>query len=757
MSPTAVVIVTLIAGIARAQETAPAPGGVGSPKEEKAVEGGSASVKDLEDLVSTIEDPEKRARLLASLKTLLEAVRKEEGAPAAVQEKKGGLIAGLAGFFGQLSDQVKGTAIQLTDQFARLPGRARALARELEEPEARHRFLVSVATSLGTVVAAVVAGIVAWIPLRRLRARIGAARASGERRSFLSRLLRLGAVAILDAVPLLAFAFVGLVLTAAIVSPESARIVTLAVIWAVVFQRAVSIALEAVIASRHPALRVVPLGDETARSLAASLGRFVALGVYGHFTLQALAGLGAEDALTFPLRSLYGLILAAWGIVIVLRRRGPARAYLLSRAEGAGSWRSAAISAMGLWWLAAILYIVGLYMVWVSGAPGGSRFLVLATLKTLGAVAAAAILATLAARLASRFESRAGRFLPSYPEITARIPQYVRGAKVLAQTVLFIGAASLCLEAWGVSALDAIASPAAQEAIATAIRIVMIIVLATALIDVAAVFTQRFIEGREGTGRATGKVRTLVPLARKTVRAVVMIGAGIMILGQLGVEVGPILAGVGVLGLAIGFGAQTLVKDVITGVFMLIEDTLAVGDIVKLGDSAGVVEAIDIRTIRVRDGAGNVHTIPYSSVSTVINMSKDFSRHVIDATVAYREDVDEVTRILKEVGESLRADPDFGRNILEPIEVLGLERFDESSVVVRARLLTRPGQQFGVGREFNRRLKKAFDESGIEIPFPTRTLYFGVDKSGRAPPLHLETVEEGHEAPERLITEGESS
>jgi small conductance mechanosensitive channel len=716
----------------------------------------AVSTKELEDLVSTIEDPERRARLLGDLKALIETRRTPAGATGAAPERKAGLVGELSGFFGRLSDEVKGTAVQLVDQLARLPDKARGLVRELEDPGARRRFIVSTAASLGTIVAAVIAGIVAWISLRRPRARIAAPCAPGLRRTLVSRLWRLAALGLLDAVPVLAFALTGLFLTAAIVTPEAARIITLAVIWAAVFQRSASIVLELLTASRHPDLRVLPLADETARSLTASLGRLVAFGVYGHFTLQALVGLGTEETVVLPLRSLYGLVLAVWAIGIVLRRRRPAHAYLLSRAEGAGSLRSAAISALGLWWLAAILYIVGLYMVWVSGAQGGTRFLVLATVKTLGAALGAALLAALAVRLARRLEARAGSLFPRYPEIGARVPQYIRGARMLLQGIIFAAAVSICLEAWGVSALDAIGSPAAQDALATAIRIIMVIVLATAMIDVAAVFTQRFLEGREGAGRATGKVRTLAPLAQKTVRAVVIIAAGIMILGQLGVEVGPILAGVGVLGLAVGFGAQTLVKDVITGTFMLLEDTVAVGDIVKLGDSGGVVEAINIRTVRLRDLAGNVHTIPYSSIGTVMNMSKDYSRWVIDATVAYREDVEDVIRVLREVGDEIRADPELGKEILEPIEILGLDRFDESAVVVRARLLTRPSQQFRVGREFNRRMKKAFDERGIEIPFPHRTVYFGTDKAGRAPPLRLETLEGERGATERIVAEGES-
>jgi small conductance mechanosensitive channel len=194
---------------------------------------------------------------------------------------------------------------------------------------------------------------------------------------------------------------------------------------------------------------------------------------------------------------------------------------------------------------------------------------------------------------------------------------------------------------------------------------------------------------------------------------------------------------VGVLGLAIGFGAQTLVKDIITGAFILIEDSVSVGDIVTLSGTGGLVEAINIRTIRLRDLSGNVHTIPFSTVGTVTNMTKDFSRYLIEAGVAYREDVDEVIDVLKELGEELRKDPEWGPDMLEPIEILGLDRFEDSAVIVRARLITKPARQWSIGREFNRRLKRAFDERNIEIPFPHRTLYMGQDKDGKAPPLPI--------------------
>jgi len=194
----------------------------------------------------------------------------------------------------------------------------------------------------------------------------------------------------------------------------------------------------------------------------------------------------------------------------------------------------------------------------------------------------------------------------------------------------------------------------------------------------------------------------------------------------------------GVFGVAIGFGSQKLVQDIITGVFILLGDMMSVGDVVKLGDRAGLVEAISIRNVRLRDLSGTVHTIPFSSISSVSNLTKDFSYYVFDIGVAYREDVDQVMDVLKEIGDQLQQDPNVGPLILAPLEVLGVDSFGDSAVVVKARIKTVPIQQWTVGRAFNRRIKQRFDELGIEIPFPHRTIYFGQDKQDQAPPARVQ-------------------
>jgi len=209
------------------------------------------------------------------------------------------------------------------------------------------------------------------------------------------------------------------------------------------------------------------------------------------------------------------------------------------------------------------------------------------------------------------------------------------------------------------------------------------------------------------------------------------------VLSQLGIDISPLLAGAGVVGLAIGFGAQTLVKDVITGAFILFEDTVNVGDVATINGTGGLVEGMTIRTIRLRDLSGTVHTIPFGSINAISNLTKDYSYYLLDIGVAYRENTDEVLSVMRAVFEDLRQDAAYSSFIIGDFEVLGVDRFADSAVYVRARIKTIPIKQWDVGREYNRRLKLKFDELGIEIPFPHHTIYFGADKQGKAPPVRF--------------------
>jgi len=260
-------------------------------------------------------------------------------------------------------------------------------------------------------------------------------------------------------------------------------------------------------------------------------------------------------------------------------------------------------------------------------------------------------------------------------------------------------------------------------------RVVAIIVGALVAIWIIRIFVYKSKKrigdpGRVGIERAK-RTETLARIVETTFRVVILITALLMVLKQVGIEIGPLLAGAGIVGLAVGFGAQSLVKDVIGGFFILLENHMNVGDIVEIAGSAGVVETINLRVTVLRDLEGRVHVVPNGEIGVVTNMTKEYSQALVEIGVAYKEDIDEVIGILNQVAEGMRNDEVFREFILDPLEVLGLDSFGDSSVNIKVRLRTLPAKQWSVAREFRKRVKKTFDEKGIEIPFPHRTLYIG--------------------------------
>lgn len=223
--------------------------------------------------------------------------------------------------------------------------------------------------------------------------------------------------------------------------------------------------------------------------------------------------------------------------------------------------------------------------------------------------------------------------------------------------------------------------------------------------------------------------KTLSGIISTTISAIIYTVALMMIITECGVDIAPLIAGAGIAGLAIGFGAQSLVKDVISGFFLIMEDQIRVGDVANVAGVGGLVESINLRTTRLRDVEGKVHIIPNGSIVVATNLTKDWSRALVEIGVAYKENVDNVISVLKEVGEELRNDPAFKEVILEPMTVQGLDSFGDSSINIRLFFKTIPIKQWEVAREFRKRVKKAFDEKGIEIPFPHRTIYMGEGKN----------------------------
>jgi small conductance mechanosensitive channel len=221
------------------------------------------------------------------------------------------------------------------------------------------------------------------------------------------------------------------------------------------------------------------------------------------------------------------------------------------------------------------------------------------------------------------------------------------------------------------------------------------------------------------------RINTLMNILKGTAKIILWIMFVMIFLKKINLDIGPLLAGAGIVGLAVGFGAQELVRDFISGFFILLENQIREGDVAIIDGKGGLVERIELRTITLRDLSGVVHVFQNGKINTLSNMTKEWSAMVLDIGVAYKENSDKVMEVMREVGDKLKNDPDFADNFIDSIEIFGVDQFGDSAVVVKARLKTKPGMQWATGREYRKRLKIAFDEQNIEIPFPHTTLYWG--------------------------------
>lgn len=275
---------------------------------------------------------------------------------------------------------------------------------------------------------------------------------------------------------------------------------------------------------------------------------------------------------------------------------------------------------------------------------------------------------------------------------------------------------------------------------AAGVRIVLIIAGTLVAQTVANRLIRTFRERIAARMKGAEEVRraeTLGRVVRYLATVVIGLVGGVLVLAECGVSVAPILGAAGVVGLAIGFGAQSLVKDYFTGIFLLIENQIIKGDVVQVADKSGLVEDMTLRYVQLRDYDGNVHFVPNGLISTVTNMSRGYAYAVVDVAIAYREEIDAALAVMRSVAAGLAAAPGFADRILTEFEIAGVERWDESAIVLRGRFKVIPLEQWNVRREYLRRLKGAFDAAGIEIPFPHVTLYAGSGKDARAPAFHV--------------------
>ena len=348
--------------------------------------------------------------------------------------------------------------------------------------------------------------------------------------------------------------------------------------------------------------------------------------------------------------------------------------------------------------------------------------------QTLEITLALALAATIAAAAALAVGRIARRLLTAVArESLATEPLAVRtlrAARMMTFVIVLAVLAFPALDFFGVEIQAGLQSEdLGRWAAATGVRILALLLLAFVVVRVlSAVIVRAEGELDVGTGldalERRKRAQTISTLVRRALTGLIWTTAVLIILRELDVDITPVLTGAGIVGLAIGFGAQTLVRDVITGFFLIVEDQVRVGDVALVNGIEGFVEQINLRTIVLRDVEGVVHVIPNGEIKTLANRTKDFSYYVIDLGIDYDADVERIIALVREAGATVQADPRFAPSILEPVDVLGVDDFKESAVTLKVRIKTVPLKQWEVGRELRRRIKQVFDREGVRIPYP---------------------------------------
>jgi small-conductance mechanosensitive channel len=679
------------------------------------------SIEELQHLVDTLQDDKERAKLVSQLQALIAAQRGEQKQE---QETPAAWLNQFSAEIDAISAEIVATAGVLLDA----PSIVSWIEAELSDAHARARWL-DIGLKLGIVFG--IAALGEWLLrllLRRPQARLAGRSSDAPWAQALLLLL----VLILEALPVFAFAGIAYFVLP-LVQPRfaSARVAE------VIIQASLTARL--ILAAAHVALlcpattAIYALSDETRNYLYIWARRFTNWAVYGLALASASWWLGVPGAIYALLLRGTMLVLGVLSVIFVLQNRAAVGDWLRGKKEGAAvpahggghAWYVLRQRLADTWHVVAILYIVATFGSYVLRIEGGFAYVFRATLLSLVVLVAAGIIVRAVRRLSQRGFAIGEDLKRRFPGLEARANRYLPVLTAVASVIVYFFAVLALLQAWGFNAFAWFDTAAGHKITSALLSIVTVLVVALIIWELFGSAIERYLNGTNGHRTArSARARTLLPLLRTTVLIVLVTIVGLIILSEIGVNIAPLLAGAGVAGIAIGFGSQALVKDVITGLFILLEDTLAVGEVVDVGkDHRGIVEAISIRAIKLRDLAGTLHTVPFSEVSTVRNLTRDYSYFVADVGVLYREDPDRVIGVLQQVAEELRKDPDWSASIVEPLDVIGVDRFTDTAMVIRARLKTVPLRQWAVGREFNRRMKKAFDAAGIEMPAGNQTHY----------------------------------
>jgi small conductance mechanosensitive channel len=681
----------------------------------------SPAPADVKQLIQTLNDPVARARLIAQLNVLLDSQAK------AKKPETEALGARLLAF---LSDQVHQAGDEfraLGESFAGLPSAERWMTRQMADPTTRSHW-ADLAESLAMVLAS--GAIAIWIAMFATRA----PRKSIERHRNATVMTRMMFASLRL---LLALATIGIygIVSYAVLSvtnpPAVVNIAAITIVNATILVMGILALSKFLFSPTAPALRLIAIDDATARSFNRWICWIGAILAFGWFGISAARVLGLPQVAAQAAFKIVGIAVAVLLISLIFQKRRTVAHWIAGEVKGQesggkklpeGHFWSVRRRMAEIWHILAAVYLVIIFAIWALDLKGGFDFVLRGTLISVAVIAVARFALALADRMADRGIELSRAAKDRFPHLQQRADRYVPILHTLTVAIIWIAGFLCLIDIWDIGSFDWFQTAAGRALIGRIVSVGFVVVSATVAWELVSAIIERYLVGAVRDGSAierSQRVRTLLPLLHNAFLIFLIVVVVLIVLSEIGLNIAPLLAGAGVIGLAIGFGAQTLVKDVITGVFILFENTIAVGDVIDLGGGhSGLVEAFSIRTVKLRDSSGGVHTVPFSNVTTVVNLTKDFAFYMFNIKVDYAQDTDRIVDIVTALGAELQADAAYADLILAPIEIIGVDSFGSDALTLQARFKTRPIKQWTVGREFNRRLKKKFDEQKIPLSFP---------------------------------------
>jgi small conductance mechanosensitive channel len=473
------------------------------------------------------------------------------------------------------------------------------------------------------------------------------------------------------------------------------------------------------LAPQAPPIRLIRVPDDRAATQTAWSGLLLVSGAVGFITVSVSEILGLSPPGARAITALFALLIHIELAIAVWQSRFVVAGWIRGRRKTsyAAGFRNGLAS---IWHYLALFYILALWIALAGGVHTAFGFLLRIILVFIAATAFGRQAWKGSTHLLDRLFPDPDSGSARHPRFAARARAYNPLVRVLIRVVITVLVLIVILLGWGINVLPWVLNdPVSRALIIAIISVVITIAVALFLWELCNAYLLGRIERLSGTGRTrqASRLRTLLPMLRATIGVVIGLTAGLICLSKIGVNAAPLLAGAGVVGIAVGFGSQKLVQDIITGLFLLLEDAMQVGDVVTLASMTGTVERLSIRTIRLRGGDGSMNIIPFSAVTTVTNLTRDFGYAQISIQVAYEEDLPHVYAVMRDIANKMRAEPAWGAMMRDDLQIFGLDEFGASGLVITGQIRTGPGQHWAVRREYYARAKRRFEEENIEIPY----------------------------------------